>query len=162
MTSLVDVLDAYRRSSARGGSLAAGDGDGAGSGDGSGFGDGSGGDVSAHGETIAAGLFLMLFARFETELNERCRVLLLHMQAAPRWQDRRAWDLFDASRVADIPLRRRLALLLDRGRPPYADVSNLYRERNDLAHGLKTTLTFDFENAAVILQDALSAMERPS
>lgn len=105
------------------------------------------------------GFFLILFAQFEAEVNVRCRALIAQNKLLPDWRDRRAWEGFDEKRVNDIPFKRRLALLVDRGQAIYAAVQTLYSERNEIAHGGRPDMVTDFENAYKTLNAALAAME---
>jgi hypothetical protein len=105
------------------------------------------------------GFFLILFAQFEAEVNIRCRALIAQNKLLPGWRDRRAWESFDERRVNDIPFKRRLALLIDKGLTIYAAVQTLYSERNEIAHGGRLDMVTDFENAYKTLKAALAAME---
>lgn len=105
------------------------------------------------------GFFLILFARFEAEINIRCSALIAQNKLHPGWRERRAWESFDEKRVNDIPFKRRLALLIDKGQAVYAAVQTLYSERNEIAHGGRLDLVTDFENAYKTLKAALAAMD---
>lgn len=127
--------------------------------DGDGYGGGVPENFLSDSGIIVAGLFLMLFAQFEAEVNHRCEVLIRHHKGLPDWRDRRAWDAFDDKRVNDIPFRRRLALVVEKGQAIYANVGNLYLERNELAHGEKSALDVDMKKAIETLTAALAAMD---
>lgn len=106
---------------------------------------------------VETGLFLVLFARFEAEINARCEALIRTEKARTDWRDRRAWEAYDDKRVSNIPFLRRLALLIDKGRPIYAALQKLYLERNDIAHDAK--LGIDMQKAFETIKHALAAMD---
>lgn len=108
---------------------------------------------------VETGLFLVLFARFEAEINALCETLIRTEKARPDWRERRAWEAYDDKRVSDIAFKRRLSLLIDKGLAIYADVGNLYSERNEIAHGAKLGAGIDMEKAIKTIKGALAAME---
>lgn len=101
----------------------------------------------------------MLFAQFEAEINERCETLIRRHKMQDDWRDRRAWEGYDERQVKNIPFKRRLALLMNKGEAVYGDAANLYLERNHIAHGVKVTLDVDMLDAVDIMSAAVAAME---
>jgi hypothetical protein len=80
------------------------------------------------------GLFVLLFAQFETEVTavfERARD---ERRANPDWRVRRGWDV-PAYQTARVPFETKLAMVLDRQQPEFARICDAYRRRNHCAHG---------------------------
>lgn len=110
--------------------------------DGSGFGDVDYflSAVQASADVSRSGLYLMLFAQFEADVNRRCANLIKLHKDKEIWQERRVWDALDEKNISNTPFLRRLSLLIDKGRPIYAALQKLYLERNLIAHGAKSGL----------------------
>lgn len=169
MNRFDDVLAAYLPFSEPaltdpdGAGLGDGCGGGMGSGSGAGFGDGSGwgggGPSRGNPEIVIAGLFLMLFAQFEAEVNRRSALLIKELKEKTDWRERRVWDALDEKNVSSISFARRLSMLIDKGRPIYAAMQKLYLERNLLAHGAKSSLDVDMSDAIETIEAAVAAME---
>lgn len=169
MNRFNDILAAYLPFSdpaltdPNGAGLGDGYGGGMGSGSGAGFGDGSGwgggGLPSGNPEIVVAGLYLLLFAQFEAEVNRRCIMLIEQHKQLADWRLRRVWDALDVKNIGNTPFLRRLSLLIDKGLPIYAALKDLYSERNDIAHGVKTTLDIEMDYAVTKIQAAVAAME---
>lgn len=131
------------------------------------FSDGSGyGDVGYFAEALQSsadlsrsGLYLMLFAQFEADLNRRCTDLIKRHKEKTDWRERRVWDALDEKNVSSISFARRLSMLIDKGRPIYAAMQKLYLERNLLAHGAKSSLDVDMSDAIETIEAAVAAME---
>lgn len=131
------------------------------------FSDGSGyGDVDYFAEAIRtsadlsrSGLYLMLFAQFQADMNRRCAALIKQHKDKGVWQERRVWDALDEKNVSSISFARRLSLLIDKGLPIYAALQKLYLERNLLAHGAKVGLDVDMSDAIETIEAAVAAME---
>lgn len=130
-------------------------------GDGSGYGDRGyfSAAVNVSADISRSGLYLMLFAQFEAEVNRRCEALIKRHKANPDWHERRAWETFNEKNVSSIYFLRRLSLLINKGRPIYAAMQTLYLERNDLAHGTKTILEIEMAEAIETIEAAVAAME---
>jgi hypothetical protein len=131
------------------------------------FNDESGyGDVDYFAEAIRSsadisrsGLYLMLFAQFEADVNRRCANLIKQHKDKEVWHERRVWEALDEKNVSSIPFARRLSLLINKGRPIYAAIQKLYLERNLIAHGAKSSLDVDMSDAIETIEAVVAAME---
>lgn len=79
--------------------------------------------------------FVMIFAQFESYLNDQCERLVRRKQQLANWLQRRAWEIIDPTRLDRLSFRTRLALLTEKGHADYNVADRFYRVRCDLAHG---------------------------
>lgn len=79
--------------------------------------------------------YVMFFACFEDRVTSLCRKLVRRKQALSSWRQRRLWDQIDLNSFRDMPLLRKVALLVEKGSAEYGVVVDLYRIRNRIAHG---------------------------
>jgi hypothetical protein len=85
-------------------------------------------------DAIERGIFVMLFAQFETEVTDCFRTARDTRSRKQKWADRRGWDVpvYQGSRT---PFETRLALVLDKNDPSYNGIMHAYKIRNHFAHG---------------------------
>src|SRR5262245_33284744 len=60
--------------------------------------------------------FVLSWGQIESEINDRCRDAIVTRQADPRWEMRRAWDIYNPSerRLSGLAFQDRAALVTDR------------------------------------------------
>ncbi len=78
--------------------------------------------------------FLFLFARLEDCIKEVSTTLINIKQSSSQWQDKRGWDILSSRRLGRLDLKKRAALLIEKGRNDYNDFEELYKLRNKIAH----------------------------
>jgi hypothetical protein len=85
--------------------------------------------------------FMMVFATFESELNQKCIQLITVRQAKTKWRYRRPWDTLSAkpSDIRRIRFKDRLAYCLEMGTTDYQQVLTYYETRNQLSHSATTS-----------------------
>ena len=84
--------------------------------------------------------FILCWGQFEAAIDEACRTLIRRRQASSRWEDRRAWDLYnpDDKRLSGLSFEERVKLILDwkgPGSRAWSLLLGYYGLRNQIAHG---------------------------
>jgi len=80
--------------------------------------------------------FLFMFSRLEDCIRQQSAILITKKQnSIHSWKQRASWDILPNSARDQIPFKKRLALLIERGSQDYNLVVNYYKERNSIAHG---------------------------
>ena len=84
--------------------------------------------------------FLLSWGQLEVAIDDVCRDSVRRRRSEPKWQTRRAWDLYnpDEPRFLGLSFEDRTKLVLDcqGGRAsPYALTIKHYSIRNQIAHG---------------------------
>lgn len=106
--------------------------------------------------------FLLLFARFEDVVNLLADTLI---RAGKRSDDpglRRLWRTLDdrnRNAIINMPFLDRLGLLLDKGDADFAEIKELYRQRNLIAHGGFPLEEIDVNESATILDRIASLLQ---
>ena len=85
-------------------------------------------------DTVERGLFVLLFAQFESVVTEYFEHARDARVSVDDWSRRRGWDIpgYAGKRVA---FETKLALVLDRENPVYGKILQAYALRNHCAHG---------------------------
>jgi len=78
--------------------------------------------------------FVLLFAQFENEVNERAKRFIQRENAANHWADQREWDKYRGDAIRRIPFLIRCGFLTQPNQPNYHDIVQLYEVRNQIAH----------------------------
>ncbi|ODB33589.1 hypothetical protein BB427_21855 [Pseudoalteromonas sp. BMB] len=80
--------------------------------------------------------FLFMFSRLEDRIRDESSQLITRKQTSiTSWKQRAAWDILPSGARGEMPFKKRLALLLEKGGSDYNLVVNYYKERNSIAHG---------------------------
>lgn len=86
--------------------------------------------------------FVMLFAQFENEVEQRCIRLVRSKLALANWAARRPWEILEISGAGELrlPFMKQVALLFEKSSPDYAQVYGFYKTRCLIAHGNTTAV----------------------
>lgn len=80
--------------------------------------------------------FLFMFSRLEDRIRQQSSILISRKQSSiTSWKQRASWDILPNGASDEIPFKRRLALLTEKGRSDYTLIVDYYKERNSIAHG---------------------------
>ncbi|MCO7227741.1 hypothetical protein NH398_00635 [Halomonas sp. CnH100-B] len=80
--------------------------------------------------------FLFMFTRLEYRIRDESSQLIKSKQnSIISWKQRAAWDILPDGAKDDMPFKKRLTLLLEKGSSDYNLVVSYYKERNSIAHG---------------------------
>lgn len=80
--------------------------------------------------------FLFMFSRLEDRIRQESANLIVKKKSSiSSWKQRASWDMLPNSARDEMPFKRRLMLLVEKGRSDYNIVVTYYRERNSIAHG---------------------------
>lgn len=80
--------------------------------------------------------FLFMFSRLEDRIRHESSLLITRKQnSISSWKQRASWDILPSGAGDEMPFKRRLALLVEKGGRDYNLVVDYYKERNSIAHG---------------------------
>jgi hypothetical protein len=80
--------------------------------------------------------FLFMFSRLEERIrNESSALITRKKNSITIWKQRAAWDILPNSPRAELPFKKRLALLTEQGGNDFNLVVEYYKERNSIVHG---------------------------
>lgn len=84
--------------------------------------------------------FVLCWGQLETAVDEKCREAIRRRIADEKWEQRRAWDIYnpDDKRLSGLTFEDRVALVVDRGGgrgSAWAKMMQYYQIRNRIAHG---------------------------
>lgn len=80
--------------------------------------------------------FLFMFSRLEYKIRHESSLLITRKKSSiTSWKQRAAWDILPSGARDEIPFKRRLGLLIEKGGSDYNLISDYYKERNSIAHG---------------------------
>jgi hypothetical protein len=81
--------------------------------------------------------FMVIFARFESLINDLCVALIDRKKTGSRWADRRVWQTIDTDRdnIRRFPFMKRVTLLIENTSTDYQSVKRYYDLRCSIAHG---------------------------
>jgi hypothetical protein len=95
--------------------------------------------VEARQQVHARAYYLLLWAQFESGVNDRCRRAIVRGKQRSKWRDKRAWYIYNETQIGEgdreLSFLDRVALLVDKGSHTYRDIKEKYELRNNLAHG---------------------------
>ncbi|MYG25626.1 MAG: hypothetical protein F4213_06330 [Boseongicola sp. SB0677_bin_26] len=93
--------------------------------------------------------FVLAWGQLEADIDDACREVIRLGKEHEEWVHRRAWSLHDEENLR-LNLRDRLTLVLDRGSDVWQRTSELYRLRNQIAHG---DLRHEGIDLSVVIED---------
>jgi hypothetical protein len=77
--------------------------------------------------------FLFLFTRLEDHIKtESSKLISSKILASVDWKERAVWDICNDG---ELSLKKKLALLTEKGRTDYNTIVEYYQIRNDIGHG---------------------------
>ena len=80
--------------------------------------------------------FLFMFSRLEDWIRQQSAALITKKQTSlSTWKQRAAWDILPNGASDEMPFKKRLALLSEKGQRDYNLIVDYYKERNSIAHG---------------------------
>jgi len=81
--------------------------------------------------------FLFMFSRLEDRIRQESSRLITKKQSSIlSWKQRSVWDMLPVAADDDkMHFKKRLSLLVEKGRSDYNSVVFYYKERNSIAHG---------------------------
>lgn len=80
--------------------------------------------------------FLFMFSRLEDRIRQQSAILITKKQTSiTSWKQRAAWDILPKNAIDEMPFKKRLALLTQKGSFDYNLIVTYYKERNSIAHG---------------------------
>lgn len=80
--------------------------------------------------------FLFMFSRLEDRIRQQSSALITKKQTSlSTWKQRAAWDILPNGASDEMPFKKRLALLSEKGLRDYNLILDYYKERNSIAHG---------------------------
>jgi negative regulator of genetic competence, sporulation and motility len=80
--------------------------------------------------------FLFMFSRLEDIIRYQSSALITKKQTSiSSWKQRAAWDILPNRACDEMPFKKRLALLTEKGHRDYNLIVDYYKERNSIAHG---------------------------
>lgn len=80
--------------------------------------------------------FLFMFSRLEDRIRQQsCALITKKQTSISSWKQRAAWDILPNGANDEMPFKKRLALLTERGHRDYNLIVDYYKERNSIAHG---------------------------
>lgn len=80
--------------------------------------------------------FLFMFSRLEDRIRQQSAALITKKQISlTTWKQRAAWDILPSGASDEMPFKKRLALLTEKGKSDYNQIVVYYKERNSIAHG---------------------------
>jgi hypothetical protein len=80
--------------------------------------------------------FLFMFSRLEDRIRQESSALITKKQTSlSSWKQRSAWDILPNTARDEMPFKKRLALLTEKGCSDFNLIVNYYKERNSIAHG---------------------------
>ena len=75
--------------------------------------------------------FLFMFSRLEDRIRQQSSALITKKQTSiSSWKQRAAWDILPNGASDEMPFKKRLALLTEKGRSDYNLTVDYYKERN--------------------------------
>ena len=80
--------------------------------------------------------FVIMFARFESLINDFCVALIDRKKASSRWADRRVWQTIntEGENIRRFPFMKRVTLLIEKTSNDYQAVKKYYGLRCKIAH----------------------------
>ncbi|MCY4239657.1 MAG: hypothetical protein OXC54_10425 [Rhodospirillaceae bacterium] len=78
--------------------------------------------------------FVLAWGQLEADIDDACRHAIRHGKAHDDWRCRRAWSAYDEENPR-LSFRNRLMLVLDRNSEEWKRILELYKVRNQIAHG---------------------------
>ena len=78
--------------------------------------------------------FVLAWGQLEADIDDACRDAIRLGKAHADWRHRRAWSVYDEDNPR-LSFRNRLTLVLDRGSDEWKRTVELYKVRNQIAHG---------------------------
>lgn len=80
--------------------------------------------------------FLFMFSRLEDRIRHESASLISKKQSSiASWKQRASWDILPSGASDEMPFKKRLALLVEKGGADYNLLVVYYKERNSIAHG---------------------------
>jgi hypothetical protein len=81
--------------------------------------------------------FLFMFSRLEDHIRQESSKLITKKRSSiSSWKQRSVWDMLPTAADDDkMHFKKRLTLLVEKGRSDYNLVVNYYNDRNSIAHG---------------------------
>lgn len=93
--------------------------------------------------------FILAWGQLEAEIDEACRNAIRLGQSHKEWEYRRAWSLYDPENLR-LSFRDRLTLVLDKSKDEWKKTMDLYKVRNQIAHG---NLRFEDIDVSIVIED---------
>ena len=78
--------------------------------------------------------FVLAWGQLEAQIDDACRDAIRLGKSQEDWRQRRAWSVYDEENPR-LSFRNRLTLVLDRGSDEWKRALELYKLRNQIAHG---------------------------
>lgn len=104
--------------------------------------------------------FVLLFAQFESLVNDAAERLIRAERANPSWEARRACTLFD-EKSRRLTFLEKLKLLIDPASPDYQKIKEDFEQRNQIAHGKPRQLGVDMNLTIERLQAIAARLQEP-
>jgi len=103
--------------------------------------------------------FLIVFATFERQVNDRAIVAVRKRALRPHYRLRRAWEtLLDGNKLK-TSFMNKVRLILDKTSADFVKVQDYYKVRNDLAHTGVTNKIFNIPGVVSDLKAATRQMK---
>ena len=98
--------------------------------------------------------FLFMFSRLEDRIRQESSRLITKKQSSiTSWKQRSVWDMLPNGASDEMPFKKRLILLVEKGQSDYNLVVTYYKERNSIAHGGNFT-------SSIIMPTVISEFKR--